>query len=155
MLSKGDRYRKFKHEGVRRLALVLDKSHERSMKEALATIIFRSLSWDQQVALKLGIFVRGMRRRLRKPFGIWKMKIEQMGIMRQINRESDVASNAYRARNKVVNMKRMMVSEGYHPDEVDNDVAEMKRNLEKVMERGVKKLKMQANPDLWALPKAM
>ena len=83
-----------------------------------------------------------MRRRLRKPFNLWKMKIEQMGIMREINRESDVAANAYRARNKVVNMKRMMVSEGYHPDEVDNDVAELKRNLEKVMERGVKKLKM-------------
>lgn len=47
VLSKGDRYRKFKNEGVRRLALVLDKSHERSRKEAFETIKYRGLSWDQ------------------------------------------------------------------------------------------------------------
>ena len=47
ILSKGDRYRKFKHEGVRRLALLLDKSHERNMKEAFSTIVYRSLSWEQ------------------------------------------------------------------------------------------------------------
>lgn len=52
-------------------------------------------------------------------------------------------------------MKRMMVSEGYHPDEVDRDVLEKKQHFHKIMERGVKKLKMQANPDLWPLPKAM
>ncbi len=66
-----------------------------------------------------------------------------------------MASNAYRARNKVVNMKRMMVSEGYHPDEIDRDVGEIKRHYEKIMERAVKKLKMQKNEELWPLPKSM
>ena len=96
-----------------------------------------------------------MRRRLRQAYETWRHKVEQVSIITEINRESQVATNAYASRNNVVNMKRMMVSEGYHPDEVDRDVFEKKTHYQKIMERAVKKLKMQANPDLWPLPKAM
>ncbi len=81
--------------------------------------------------------------------------MQQVSIITEINRESEVASNAYKSRNNVVNMKRMMVAEGYHPDEVERDVLDKKVHYEKIMERAVKKLKMQANPELWPLPKAM
>ena len=60
--------------------------------------------------------MRGMRRRLRQAYEIWRHKVEQVSIITEINRESQVATNAYASRNNVVNMKRMMVSEGYHPD---------------------------------------
>ena len=99
--------------------------------------------------------MRGMRRRLRQAYEIWRHKVEQVSIITEINRESQVATNAYASRNNVVNMKRMMVSEGYHPDEVDRDVFEKKQHFHKIMERAVKKLKMQANPELWPMPKAM
>ncbi len=46
VLSKGDVHRKFKNEGVRKLALLLDKNHDRALKESFATIVFRTLSWD-------------------------------------------------------------------------------------------------------------
>ena len=155
VLSKGDMFRKFKHEGVRRLAMLLDKNHAKMLKLGLHHIQFRTLSWDQQIRLKKGIMLRGMRRRLRQAFDLWHHKMEQVSIITEINRESQVASNAYKSRNNVVNMKRMMVSEGYPPDEVEREVADKKVHFEKVMERAVKKLKMQANPEIWPLPKAM
>ncbi len=40
VLSKGDVHRKFKNEGVRKLALLLDKNHDRALKESFATIVF-------------------------------------------------------------------------------------------------------------------
>ncbi len=33
VLTKGDMHRKFKNEGVRKLAMLLDKNHGRMMKE--------------------------------------------------------------------------------------------------------------------------
>lgn len=46
VLSKGDMHRKFKHEGVRKLAILLDKNHGRMLKASFHQIQFRTLSWD-------------------------------------------------------------------------------------------------------------
>ena len=52
-------------------------------------------------------------------------------------------------------MKKMLVDEGYHPDELDREVFDRKKQLEKVMERAVLKLKMQADEETWPAPKAL
>lgn len=101
------------------------------------------------------MILRGMRRRLRRPFDIWRLKSEQVGIVRAVNRDSEVASDAYGARNKVVNIKRMLVQEGYDPEEIDREVEQRRRGVEKTMEQAVKKLKLRSNPDLACLPLAL
>lgn len=88
VLSKGDMFRKFKNEGVRKLAILLDKNHGRMLKAGFHQIQYRTLSWDQQIRLKKGIFMRGMRRRLRQAYEIWRHKVEQVSIITEINRES-------------------------------------------------------------------